>query len=211
MGINFQLHLCYVAPMNKSASFPSLCGKFLIAMPGMGDQRFDRSVIYLCAHSDEGAMGFIFNQLLETPNMADFFQQLEIIGESEINLLPEETRQRPLFVGGPVEPGRGFVLHTPEYDSDSTLHVEGNVRLTATLDILRAIAVGKGPNSSIIALGYAGWAAGQLEDEIASNGWLTVDADESLIFEKQIDERYEACLALLGVKSTSLSSDIGHA
>lgn len=197
--------------MNKVSSFPSLCGKFLIAMPGMGDQRFEKSVIYLCAHSDEGAMGFIFNQLLESPQMTDFFQQLEIITESEIDLVPQDIKERPLFVGGPVEPGRGFVLHTPEFDSESTLHVDGNVRLTATLDILRAIAVGKGPSRSIIALGYSGWAAGQLEDEIASNGWLTVDADEGVIFETQIDKRYDESLALLGINSTSLSSDIGHA
>ncbi len=197
--------------MNKSASFPSLCGKFLIAMPGMGDQRFERSVIYLCAHSDEGAMGFIFNQALESPTMPEFLQQLEIVESSEISMLPEEIMARTLYVGGPVEPGRGFVLHTPEFDSESTLHVSGNVRLTATLDILRAIATGKGPAKNMIALGYSGWSAGQLEDEITSNGWLTVDADESIIFETDIDKRYDSSLALLGISSTALSSDIGHA
>lgn len=156
-------------------------------------------------------MGFIFNQLLDTPSMVDFFQQLEIVTEEEAETIPLALKDRSLFVGGPVEPGRGFVLHTQEYDSESTLKVSGNVRLTATLDILRAIATGKGPKSSIIALGYSGWAAGQLEDEIASNGWLTVDPDESLIFDEDIQKRYDSCLALLGVNSTSLSGEIGHA
>ncbi len=156
-------------------------------------------------------MGFIVNQALETPTMPEFFQQLEIIRESEINFVSEQFKDRTLNVGGPVEPGRGFVLHTTGFDSDSTLHVDGNLRLTATLDILRSLALGEGPHSSLIALGYSGWAAGQLEDEIASNGWLTADADESIIFETDIEKRYDSSLALLGINSTSLSSDIGHA
>ena len=197
--------------MTELSSFPSLCGKFLIAMPGMGDQRFERSVIYICAHSEEGAMGFIFNQVLDTPTMTDFFNQLEIVSEDETGIISEELASTNLFVGGPVEPGRGFVLHTSEYDSDSTLHVSDNVRLTATLDILRSIVTNKGPGKSMIALGYSGWAAGQLEDEIVSNGWLTADADERIIFETPVNERYDASLKLLGIKPTALSSDVGHA
>ena len=197
--------------MTELSSFPSLCGKFLIAMPGMGDQRFERSVIYICAHSEEGAMGFIFNQVLDTPTMTDFFNQLEIVSEDETGIISEELASTNLFVGGPVEPGRGFVLHTSEYDSDSTLHVSDNVRLTATLDILRSIVTNKGPGKSMIALGYSGWAAGQLEDEIVSNGWLTADADERIIFETPVSERYDASLKLLGIKPTALSSDVGHA
>ena len=197
--------------MTELSSFPSLCGKFLIAMPGMGDQRFERSVIYICAHSEEGAMGFIFNQVLDTPTMTDFFNQLEIVSEDETGIISEELASTNLFVGGPVEPGRGFVLHTSEYDSDSTLHVSDTVRLTATLDILRSIVTNKGPGKSMIALGYSGWAAGQLEDEIVSNGWLTADADERIIFETPVNERYDASLKLLGIKPTALSSDVGHA
>ena len=197
--------------MTELSSFPSLCGKFLIAMPGMGDQRFERSVIYICAHSEEGAMGFIFNQVLDTPTMTDFFNQLEIVSEDETGIISEELASTNLFVGGPVEPGRGFVLHTSEYDSDSTLHVSDTVRLTATLDILRSIVTNKGPGKSMIALGYSGWAAGQLEDEIVSNGWLTADADERIIFETPVSERYDASLKLLGIKPTALSSDVGHA
>ena len=197
--------------MTELSSFPSLCGKFLIAMPGMGDQRFERSVIYICAHSEEGAMGSIFNQVLDTPTMTDFFNQLEIVSEDETGIISEELASTNLFVGGPVEPGRGFVLHTSEYDSDSTLHVSDTVRLTATLDILRSIVTNKGPGKSMIALGYSGWAAGQLEDEIVSNGWLTADADERIIFETPVSERYDASLKLLGIKPTALSSDVGHA
>lgn len=197
--------------MTELASFPSLCGKFLIAMPGMGDQRFERSVIYVCAHSEEGAMGFIFNQILDTPTMTDFFNQLEIVSEDETEIISAELASTTLFVGGPVEPGRGFVLHTPEYDSESTLHVSDGVKLTATLDILRSIAIGNGPKRSMIALGYSGWAAGQLEDEIVSNGWLTADADDGILFETPINERYDASLKLLGIKPTALSSDVGHA
>ncbi len=191
--------------------FPSLCGKFLIAMPGMGDTRFDRSVIYICAHTNEGAMGFIINQIMEAPSVSDFLHQLEIITDAERENLPETLAKQEMYVGGPVEPGRGFVIHTPEFNSESTLSISENVRLTATLEVLRAIATGRGPQKIIMALGYSGWSAGQLEDEISSNGWLTADADETILFDKDHKRKYTDSLALLGIDETLLSSDAGHA
>ncbi len=192
-------------------SFPSLCGKFLIAMPGMGDVRFDKTVIYICAHSDEGAMGFIINQVLDNPKVPDFLCQLEIITEEERQKIPHEAKRKNMHSGGPVEPGRGFVLHSDDFKSDSTVEVHGDVRLTATLEILRAIATGNGPKSSMLALGYSGWSAGQLEDEIASNGWLVADADESIIYDKNNESKYSRSLKLLGVDEAVLSSSSGHA
>jgi len=192
-------------------AFPSLCGKFLIAMPGMGDARFDKAVIYICAHSDEGAMGFIINQTLENPKIPDFLCQLEIITEEERYELPQDALKKDMHSGGPVEPGRGFVLHSADYASDSTVKVSGSTHLTATLEILRAIAIGQGPKSTFIALGYSGWSAGQLEDEIASNGWLIADADEALIFDEKNKTKYTRSLELLGVDEALLSSSSGHA
>lgn len=156
-------------------------------------------------------MGFIINQELDSPNVPDFLKQLDIISDEEKILLPASTTSKTLHVGGPVEPGRGFVLHSAEYHSDSTLEVSDGVCLTATLEILRAIATGNGPHSSLLALGYSGWAAGQLEDEIGSNGWLTVDADDSIIFDVANNTKYERSLKLLGVDMSLLSSDAGHA
>lgn len=192
-------------------SFPSLCGKFLIAMPGMGDSRFDKSVIYICAHSDEGAMGFIINQVLDNPKVSDFLCQLEIVTEEERQKISDQISTKNMHSGGPVEPGRGFVLHSPDYTSEATVEVNGDIRLTATLEILRAIAMDKGPQLSLLALGYSGWSAGQLEDEIVSNGWLIVDADERIIFDENNETKYTRSLKLLGVDEALLSSSSGHA
>lgn len=189
----------------------SLCGKFLIAMPSMGDIRFEKTVIYICAHSDEGAMGFIINQTIDTPKVDDFFKQLEIVGENETLELPKELVASQMHAGGPVEPGRGFVLHTPDFKDKSTVEVNGNICLTATLEILRAIAMGKGPASYLIVLGYSGWSVGQLEDEILSNGWLTVDADDDIIFDSKNRTKYSRSLKLLGVDEALLSTTSGHA
>lgn len=191
--------------------FPSLCGKFLIAMPGMGDARFDKSVIYICAHSNEGAMGFIINQTLDNPKVPDFLCQLEIITKEERNQLPDKALNKLMNSGGPVEPGRGFVLHSPDFISESTVQVDGNICLTATLEILRAIATGSGPEASFLALGYSGWSAGQLEDEIASNGWLIADAKEDLIYDTNNETKYTRSLRLLGIDEALLSSSSGHA
>ena len=197
--------------MSEESDFPSLCGKFLIAMPGMGDNRFERSVIYICAHSNEGAMGFIINRVMDAPTVPEFLKQLEIVSSDEDNILVPELDNTHMHVGGPVEPGRGFVIHTNEFDSQATITVRGRVCLTATLEILRAIATGRGPEKSMIALGYSGWAAGQLEDEITSNGWLTVDSDEAILFDSALDQKYAASLALLGVDEKLLSTTAGHA
>ena len=192
-------------------TFPSLCGKSLIAMPGMGDARFDKTVIYICAHSDEGAMGFIINQTLDNPKMPDFLCQLEIISEEERHELPQDALKKNMHAGGPVEPGRGFVLHSPDFKSESTVKVHGQICLTATLEILRAIAIGKGPKSTFLALGYSGWSAGQLEDEIISNGWLVADSQEELIFDSNNETKYHRSLKLLGIDEALLSSSAGHA
>ncbi len=189
----------------------SLSGKLLIAMPQMGDLRFEKSVIYICAHSSDGAMGFIINRTMQVPTVSDFLRQLEVINEDERILVPENLANQALHVGGPVEPGRGFVLHTPEYGSETTLDVTDRIRLTATLEILRKIATGKGPEKCILALGYSGWASGQLEEEISSNGWLTCDADEQILFDEKHDNKYNRALETLGVNPLLLSSDAGHA
>jgi len=156
-------------------------------------------------------MGFIINQTIDTPSIPDFLRQLEIITQEEQKALPGDLVSKGMHTGGPVEPGRGFVLHSPDFQSDATVKVDGNVCLTATLEILRAIATGSGPASSLIALGYSGWSSGQLEDEIASNGWLIAEADESIIFDSQNATKYTRSLKLIGVDEALLSSGFGHA
>lgn len=183
----------------------SLTGQLLVAMPQMMDPRFARSVVYICAHSEEaGAMGLVINKLLQELTMDELFTHLKL----------EPARQRrsnPVFFGGPVEPGRGFVLHTADYKEESTLAVSGEFAVTATLDILRAIGRGEGPHRSLLALGYAGWAPGQLDAEIQANGWLSVDADAELVFDNDIDGKWQRALGKLGVDLTMLSTDAGHA
>lgn len=183
----------------------SLAGQLLVAMPQMEDPRFARSVIYLCAHSgDAGAMGLVINKVLGSLTMAELFAQLEIEPAGP-------AKERPVHFGGPVEPGRGFVLHTDDYREDATLSVAGNISVTATLDILRAIGQGRGPRHSLFALGYAGWAPGQLDAEIQANGWLSVAADQEIVFDPDLDAKWRRALGKLGVDLSSLSSDAGHA
>ena len=189
----------------------SLEGQFLVAMPGMGDNRFEKAIVYLCAHSSEGSMGFIINKPLTQPTPLEFLQQLNIITPQETDKLPPALVASTLYSGGPVEPGRGFVLHTAEYKAESTIKVNDNVFLTATLEILREIAVGKGPSRYLIALGYAGWSAGQLEDEISSNGWLTADTDPDLLYDGECDSKYFRLMQQMGINLSSLSADAGHA
>ncbi|MFK5978555.1 MAG: YqgE/AlgH family protein [Rhizobiaceae bacterium] len=189
----------------------SLTGQFLIAMPGMGDQRFEKSVIFVCAHSEDGAMGFIINQSMMSPDIGEFFTKLEIITDEEQDTVSEELALRSLNMGGPVEPGRGFVLHTPDYESETSLKIGDNVCLTATLEILRAIAMGRGPEQILLVLGYSGWGAGQLESEIISNGWLNCEADRDILFDQNHETKYERALAILGVDPLLLSSESGHA
>jgi putative transcriptional regulator len=195
----------------KLGNLDSLEGQFLIAMPGMGDPRFERTVIFLCAHSQEGAMGFVVNRLLEKPSVPDFFTQLAIVSEEEAGSIPPALASRRLHSGGPVEPGRGFVLHSDDYRGDSTLDIEGSVGLTATLEILRAIATGRGPKRLMMALGYSGWAGGQLEEEIAANSWLTAPGNSALLFDVPVEGRYDRALRGIGIDPALLSGEAGHA
>ena len=189
-----------------------LDGQFLVAMPGMLDERFARSVIYLCAHSEEGAMGIVVNQAVPQISFSDLLVQLDIIPEGPEIRLPRAASRMIVQRGGPVETGRGFVLHSADYFADnSTLPIDENICLTATLDVLKAIASGAGPESAMLALGYAGWGAGQLEEERLANGWLSLKGDAELIFDTDLDGKYTRALAMMGVDPAMLSGEAGHA
>lgn len=184
----------------------------LIAMPTMGDDRFARTLIYMCAHSDEGAMGLVVNKIAPAIQFPELLEQLEI----QSNLAPQGEEgvspTVPVLQGGPVEAGRGFVLHSQDYhQDDATLPISENVSMTATVDVLKAIAHGTGPDKAMLALGYAGWAPGQLEHEIQANGWLHCDADDDLVFGINLDDKYDQALAKLGIDVSFLSGDAGHA
>src|SRR5471030_906855 len=189
-----------------------LDGQMLIAMPSMGDERFTRSVIYVCAHSTEGAMGIIVNQPAANIKFPDLLVQLEVIPDAERIQLPTQAEDVKVLKGGPVETGRGFVLHSADFFiENSTLPIDEGICLTATLDILKAIARGNGPHSALLALGYAGWAPGQLETEIQENGWLHCSADKELIFGTDTDAKYDKALRKLGIDLGMLSNEAGHA
>lgn len=181
-----------------------LTGMLLIAMPGMPDPRFARSVIYLCAHSAEGAMGLVVNQIAPGVSLPRVVEQLGIRPEIDLSGLK-------VHVGGPVETGRGFVLHSPDYVQESTLVIDDRFALTATVDVLKAIAEGGGPRRKVFALGYAGWAPGQLDAEIQANGWLVAPADEELVFGGEDESKWQRALARLGVDPASLSTAAGRA
>jgi putative transcriptional regulator len=189
-----------------------LDGQILVAMPTIRDERFNRSVIYLCAHSSEGAMGIIINQPAPHIRFSDLLVQLDVVpGEGRIEL-PRHGEVVRVLKGGPVETQRGFVLHSADYFiENSTLPIDGGICLTATLDILKAIANGSGPASAVLALGYAGWAPGQLESEIQANGWLNCTADKDLVFGSEADQKYELALKKIGIDPAMLSSQAGHA
>lgn len=182
-----------------------LSGKLLIAMPGMGDPRFEKSVIFLCAHSSDGAMGLIVNKPSPDLAFSDLLDQLGIPrGPSPVKL--------PVHLGGPVEHGRGFVLHSSDYGSEgATLTVDSEFGMTATVDILEDIARGRGPARALMALGYSGWGPGQLEDEIQRNGWLTCDASPELVFDQADGEKWRGALEALGIDARLLSSTGGRA
>ena len=194
----------------KSARRGYLDDQFLIAMPGMKDERFARSVIYVCAHSEEGAMGLIINQVQQLL-FPDLLVQLGIMDETQAIRLPPRARDLVIRHGGPVDRSRGFVLHSDDYMVESSMPVSDQVCLTATVDILRAISAGTGPRHALMALGYSGWGAGQLEHEIADNGWLTCPASLDLLFDPDIDGKYDRVLAALGIDPTHLSIEAGHA
>ncbi len=197
--------------LQKKAGRGYLDGQMLIATPSMNDDRFSRSVIYVCAHSSEGAMGIVVNQPASNINFPDLLVQLDVIPEEEA---VDVTSREDVTVlkGGPVETGRGFVLHSADFFiENSTLPIDEGICLTATLDILKAMAKGDGPANAILALGYAGWAPGQLESEIQENGWLHCPADAELIFGADTGQKYDKALRKLGIEPGMLSSDVGHA
>src|SRR6201989_2765487 len=197
---------------DNSSNSGYLDGQLLIAMPVMGDPRFERSVIYMCAHSAEGAMGIMVNRPVGSIDFPELLVQLNIINKDEQIKLPENAETMQVLRGGPVETGRGFVLHSSDFFIDNaTLRIDDGICLTATVDILKAIARGAGPKHAILALGYAGWAAGQLENEIQHNGWLHCAADPDLIFGGDVEEKYLRALAKIGINPGMLSTDAGHA
>ncbi len=190
----------------------SLEGQFLIAMPSLREGPFARSVVYMCAHRDDGAMGIIINHRADEIDFGQLLVQLDIVPEGETIRLPARAERVRVLRGGPVETGRGFVLHSSDYGAnDATVEIADDICMTATLDILRAIAKGAGPAKAVLALGYAGWSSGQLESEILANGWLTCPADARLIFDADFAHKYDRALAMLGVDEHKLSSDAGHA
>jgi putative transcriptional regulator len=182
-----------------------LTGQFLIAMPQMTEKPFARSLIFLCAHTAEGAMGLIINQRAGTMKFQDVFSQLDVAAAAE------DLGTARVNFGGPVEPRRGFVLHSTDRLEESSLVVSEDVALTSTIDILRAIAQGNGPRRALLALGYAGWSAGQLDQEIQNNAWLCVEPDNALLFDADLDTKWHRAIAKLGVDITMLSSEAGHA
>ena len=189
----------------------TLEGQLLLAMPVMTDKRFARSVIYMCAHSKEGAMGLIINHRAENITFPDLLERLGITPRGSRDSIASDLLNREVHSGGPVETGRGFVLHSADYHAnDSTLEIAGGISLTATIDILKAMASGHGPHHSILALGYAGWSPGQLESEIQANGWLNCPADPDIVFETDLELKYEKALAKIGVNPSFLVSEAGH-
>lgn len=194
-----------------------LDGHFLVAMPGMADERFTRTVVFICAHSEDGAMGFVLNR----PQGMAFDELISKLGietrETALEGYQPQKSSRyckgdvPVLAGGPVETGRGFVLHTDDYACQSTIPVNDDLCLTATVDILRAIRQGNGPQKGIMLLGYAGWAAGQLESEIAANVWLSCPASDDLVFDRDYSDKYDRVLAMMGVSPAMLSMQSGHA
>lgn len=191
-----------MAQLPKASGY--LGGHLLVAMPQMPDPRFARAVVYLCAHTSDGAMGLIVNKLIESLSFPDLLRQLGI--ES-----PGGADAIRVHFGGPVEAARGFVLHSTDYVHDATMVVDDQFALTATIDVLKAIAKGAGPRRSLLALGYAGWAPGQLDQEIQSNGWLTVPASADLVFGSDIDHTWQQAIERIGVDLGKLSSNAGHA
>ena len=190
------------------ASRIDLTNQFLIAMPGMADEVFERSVVYLCEHNENGALGLVINKPIDI-KLRSLFEKVEL------TLDREELAEQPVYFGGPVQTERGFVLHEKRgagaVQYNSTLSVPGGLEMTTSKDVLEALADGSGPAKVLITLGYSGWQAGQLEDELGRNGWLTVDADPAVIFDTPIEKRYDRAMGLLGFDPRMLSQEAGHA
>jgi len=198
--------------MAETAATDSLEGQFLIAMPSMADSRFEHSVVYVCSHSEQGAMGLVVNQVARHLSLEELLIQLDIVNDEGAIRLPSKIRDMNVHKGGPVEVERGFVLHSDDFMlNQSTLTIDNGICLTATLEILRAMAQGSGPDQAMLALGYAGWAPGQLENEIQANGWLTAPADPSLLFDREFDTKWHRALGSLGIDPALLLPEAGHA
>lgn len=184
----------------------------LIAMPGMPDERFARTVIYLCAHSEDGAMGIVVNRRARHIALSELLVQLDIVAKDQVIRLPNRANRVSVLAGGPVETSRGFVLHSTDFFiENSTLPVAENLGITVTVDILRAIARGEGPENAVLALGYASWSAGQLEREISENSWLHGPPDRDIVFGGDHEEKYERALRTLGIDPAFLSQEAGRA
>jgi putative transcriptional regulator len=190
--------------VNSSSLTGSLAGQFLIAMPNMPDVRFTRAVIYICTHNSTGAMGLVINKLYGAIDAAALFDQLNIRIEGE---LPD----MPIHYGGPIEGSRGFILHSDDYFQDTSMRITDDVAMTATMDILKSTAAGSGPNRIQIFLGYTGWSPGQLEKEIQAGGWLIAPHDTNILFDKDLETKWERTINTLGFSSGLLSSEMGHA
>ncbi len=185
----------------------NLTNQFLIAMPGMGDDTFSGAVVYLCEHTENGALGLVINKPIDI-KLKNLFQKVDLSLDSE------ELAEQPVFYGGPVQTERGFVLHEKQGDTpvySSTLSILGGLEMTTSKDVLEALSHGAGPRRLLVTLGYSGWAAGQLEDELGRNGWLTVDAVPEIIFDTPVAERYDRAVSLLGFDPRMLSQEAGHA
>lgn len=190
--------------MSENTNEPGyLPGQLLIAMPNMSDPRFERSVVYMCAHSAEGAMGLVINRLIDSLTFPELLQQLGI------DLGPKSGEIRVHF-GGPVESGRGFVLHSDDYLQDSTMVIDEGIALTATVDVLKDVSDGRGPRSALLALGYAGWGPGQLDSEIIHNGWLHAPADPDILFSPDIEGKWDRAIRKIGIDPSMLTMDAGH-
>ncbi len=181
-----------------------LTGQFLIAMPTMADPRFSHSVVFICTHNETGAMGLVINRLYGAVDMRGLLEQLAIN-------VTEQTPDVPIYFGGPVETGRGFILHTDDVVLDTSMRLEHDVALTATLDILKAIAENRGPARYLVSLGYSGWGPGQIEQEIQAGGWLTSTADPDILFDNDNESKWERAIGKLGFSPWVLSTEMGHA
>lgn len=185
--------------------FNSLQNHFLIAMPLLNDFNFARAVVYICAHNPEGAMGIVVNRPILEVSLG------EVMTQMEIKVKNNAIKDIPVFLGGPVQPERGFIIHRPNVPWQSTLITSPELAVTSSQDILYALANGKGPKEFIVILGYAGWGAGQLEEEVANNYWLTTPSDPDILFKTPSESRWSAAAALLGFDISNISSDTGHA
>ena len=185
-------------------------GQFLLAMPGLEDSTFSRTVIYVVAHSSDAAVGFVINRP-KSISFPELMVQLDLVKSRDLAKLPISARALSVGCGGPLDSGRGFVLHSEDYESDSTLPVSDELRLTATVDILRAIVEGRGPRQATMMLGYAGWGAGQLESEVSANGWLTCPAIDDMVFDDDLETKYDRAFAAMGIDPAMLSRDCGQA